>query len=534
MSLHTKSSSAPSHLLRTQSILLPSAVQSAVIQYTDEGDALIAACGIEKLNAVDKAAAKSKLEALSDCVYVGHTNTDMDSISSAIGCAELFSGTAAAASAVNPETKACLERWGHATPPLFNTLPDYENQPVVLVDHQQTTQMAVGINSKNIKGIIDHHSLKSKTVATSGPIYIDIRPWGSACTIIAFTFFQLKKVPSSNVAGMLLSGILSDTLNLKGPTTTSTDRMMVAALARIANVKDINELANFQFNAKTEALRDMSDTEIFLGDHKVFEFNPKGKESFLVGFGVCECVGNAPLELLDRRNGLIDELVAAKAFIPEGTAQKARSCLKYSFFAIVDVVRLHSVLLICSQAELEVAKIAWPNGIVSEDEKSMDLGSRVSRKNDFIKEGIEPCLNDPSFFNTPKAHKQSKKQLRRESVPLIIDFTIGDTCCGVVRRANHMCVVSNVLVAAGRLKKGGQKRADEWINKHPNQVSNWEARQKVVKERQNRMKVKVERKVERKVEGKVVQGGIDGGLLATIGAVAIASILVGILVGKRL
>ena len=63
-----------------------------------------------------------------------------------------------------------------------------------------------------------------------------LRPWGSACTIIAFTFFQLKKVPSSNVAGMLLSGILSDTLNLKGPTTTSTDRMMVAALARIANV----------------------------------------------------------------------------------------------------------------------------------------------------------------------------------------------------------------------------------------------------------------------------------------------------------
>ena len=69
--------------------------------------------------------------------------------------------------------------------------------------------------------------------------------------------------------------------------------MMVAALARLAQVNDINELANFQFNAKTEALRDMSETEIFLGDHKVFEYKPKGKKSFLVGFGVVECVGDA-------------------------------------------------------------------------------------------------------------------------------------------------------------------------------------------------------------------------------------------------
>ena len=61
----------------------------------------------------------------------------------------------------------------------------------------------------------------------------------------------------------------------------------------------------------------MSETEIFLGDHKVFEYKPKGKKSFLVGFGVVECVGDAPRELFDRREGLVYELVLGKSSIPE-------------------------------------------------------------------------------------------------------------------------------------------------------------------------------------------------------------------------
>ena len=496
--------------LRSTSTLLPSAVQIAVVEYTDEGDALILACGAEKLNAVDHAAAESKLRALQACVYVGHTNTDMDSISSAIGCAELFGGTAASASNVNPETRACLERWGHATPPLFQTLENCENLPVCLVDHQQTTQMAAGINAANIKGIIDHHSLKSKTVSTSGPIYIDIRPWGSACTIIAFTFFQLKKLPSPNVAGMLLSGILSDTLNLKGPTTTETDRMMVAALARLAQVNDINELANFQFNAKTEALRDMSETEIFLGDHKVFEYKPKGKKSFLVGFGVVECVGDAPRELFDRREGLVYELVLGKSSIPEGQAQKARGPLKYSFFAIVDIVRLSSRILLCGPAETEVAKLAWPDGVLSTDGLSMDVGGRVSRKKDFIQDGIDIPLKKSSFTNSPSASAHNRKMIKMKGSPLVLDPLGGNSCCGRVTRACHMCGVANVLVAAGRFKAGGQKRVDNWLMKHPNQVSNWEERQQ---QQQNPPSSTI--------------------MLKTIAAVAIASISVGVLLGRR-
>ena len=73
-------------------------------------------------------------------------------------------------------------------------------------------------------------------------MYIDIRPWGSACTIVAHTYLRIRKPIPPKVAGILLSGILSDTLNLRSPTTTDHDRLVVAVLAEISGCKDIDEL----------------------------------------------------------------------------------------------------------------------------------------------------------------------------------------------------------------------------------------------------------------------------------------------------
>ena len=70
----------------------------------------------------------------------------------------------------------------------------------------------------------------------SAAIYIDIRPWGSMSTIVAHQFLQLRIKPDVPLAGMLLCAILSDTLNLLGPTTTEWDRTMVALLAEICSV----------------------------------------------------------------------------------------------------------------------------------------------------------------------------------------------------------------------------------------------------------------------------------------------------------
>jgi len=164
-------------------------------------------------------------EALKDAVFVGHLVTDLDSVGGAIGAAALYNGKAALASDINSETAFALDEWGVDKPPTIEeVLKENPDAKICLVDHQQTSQMNLAINPDNVVGVIDHHALQSKTIVTDRPIYIDIRPWGSMSTIISHTFLTHHKRPSVGVAGMLLCAILSDTLNLQGPTTTEWDR----------------------------------------------------------------------------------------------------------------------------------------------------------------------------------------------------------------------------------------------------------------------------------------------------------------------
>ena len=179
------------------------------------------------------------------CTFVGHLNTDMDSIGSSLGAAYLFDGVALAASSLNTETIFALKHWGLEHPPLFETY-EGDKSKVCLMDHNQASQIAAGMDLNTICGVIDHHALQSGTVITDRPVYIDIRPWGSACTIVGHTFLRIRKPIPQKVAGILLSGILSDTLNLRSPTTTDHDRLLVAVLAKISRCDDIDDLADQQ------------------------------------------------------------------------------------------------------------------------------------------------------------------------------------------------------------------------------------------------------------------------------------------------
>lgn len=147
--------------------------------------------------------------------------TDLDSVGGAIGAAALYGGQAVRASEINSETAFALEMWGLPVPPAIeDVLAIDPASSICLVDHQQTSQMNPSIDPENVVGVIDHHALQSKTIVTDRPIYIDIRPWGSMSTIVGHTFLTHQRRPSKGVAGMLLCAILSDTLNLQGPTTT--------------------------------------------------------------------------------------------------------------------------------------------------------------------------------------------------------------------------------------------------------------------------------------------------------------------------
>jgi len=310
-------------------------------------------------------------EILKDSIFVGHLVTDLDSVAGAIGAAELYGGTPALASEINSETAFALEKWNVTKPkPIEDILKETPKLDICLVDHQQTSQMNPSIDSDQVVGVIDHHALQSKTIVTDKPIYIDIRPWGSMSTIIAHTFLTHKRRPPVAVAGMLLCAILSDTLNLLGPTTTDWDRLMVAVLADIAGVDDIQLLASQQFKAKSKDLAHLSAVGLVNGDQKSFSYNTEGFKGD-IGFAVVETTDDDVI--MDR----IDEI------LPELVACKKEKKLQAIFLAIVNIVKLQSCLLLCGPTETSLANAAF-GGEISKNGTVMDLGKRVSRKKDYI------------------------------------------------------------------------------------------------------------------------------------------------------
>lgn len=308
---------------------------------------------------------------LRDVIFCGHLVTDLDSIAGAIGAAALYGGVPAAASKVNSETQYALEYWNVEAPrPIEDLLGEDPNAKVCLVDHQQTSQMNPSISADQIVGVIDHHALQSKTIVTDKPIYIDIRPWGSMSTIIGHTFLTHGRRPPKPIAGMLLCAILSDTLNLLGPTTTEWDRLMVAVLAEISEVEDIQLLASQQFKAKSRELATMSAVNLVNGDQKTFSFDAPNFHGE-IGFAVVETTDDDAI--LSRIDELLPELVACKK-------EKGLQCI---YLAVVNIVKLHSNLVLCGPAEKSLATEAF-GGTVLRDGTLMNLGSRVSRKKDFI------------------------------------------------------------------------------------------------------------------------------------------------------
>lgn len=199
----------------------------------------------------------------------------------------MFEGTATRASEINNETAYALQRWNFEVPKPFEEIQ--AGREVVIVDHNQLKQSPPTLDQSMLRGVIDHHAIQGGTVSTSIPIYVDIRPWGSACTIVAHMFFRARRKMNRNTAGLLLSGLISDTLNLRSPTTTHHDRLACSILARFAKVDDVDELAKELFKAKSQELILCSPTQLVKGDLKTFEFKSKKSGKIIsLAFGVIE------------------------------------------------------------------------------------------------------------------------------------------------------------------------------------------------------------------------------------------------------
>ena len=111
---------------------------------------------------------------------------------------------------------------------------EYEKQKVILVDHNNLAQSVDGIEEADILEIIDHHNLGA--IGTTVPINFRSKPVGCTATMIYDMFIEEKVPIPKNIAGIMLSAILSDTLLLTSPTTTEDDRFVAVKLANIAKV----------------------------------------------------------------------------------------------------------------------------------------------------------------------------------------------------------------------------------------------------------------------------------------------------------
>lgn len=143
----------------------------------------------------------------------------------------------------------------------------------ILVDHNEISQAVDNIEEAEILEIIDHHRVGD--ISTVAPIYVYCDPIGSTCTVVAGMMFLHGVHIPSEIAGLLLSGILSDTLILTLSTTTDRDRTAAARLAELAGVpikeygKELLQ-ASINISGKTAAELIASDFKEFLIDGKKF------------------------------------------------------------------------------------------------------------------------------------------------------------------------------------------------------------------------------------------------------------------------
>ena len=312
-------------------------------------------------------------------------------VAAAMAGAELYHGVAAVASKLNSESKWALDYWQASPPlPIEDAIAGARESAggvvrVCLVDFQQTTQLHAAVSPSDVVGVLDHHALQSKTVVTKKPILVDIRPWGSTSTLIAEDFAASGKTPSHATAGLMLSAVLSDTLNFKSPTTTDRDRAVAARLAAQLEVPSMDGLATLLFDAKSGELAGMSAREIIEADIKEFSFgDAAGRVHSPLGIAVVETTSVTPV------------LARTEELLAEVRRLKQERSLRVLLLAIVDIVRLETLLLLADADDASLATRAFPDGQGSEGEgcdqhvasacsqQVLAIGAKVSRKLDIV------------------------------------------------------------------------------------------------------------------------------------------------------
>ena len=272
-------------------------------------------------------------------IVFGHKNPDTDTICSSIVMADLQTKmrgeevVPCRLGEVNDETKYALNYFKAEIPECIEKIED--GQCVILVDHNEFSQSVEGIEKAKIDTVVDHHRINN--FQTSEPLYYYAQPVGCTSTLL-YELYALNNVEiEPQMAGLMLSAIISDTLLLKSPTTTEKDRKAVKALAEIAKV-DVKEYGLEMLKAGTN-LDKYTEEELINIDCKKVE-----KECFK--YAIAQ-VNTVSIPDVMKRKAKIEEAINNEIMNKE---------LDLFVFVITDIVNSNSEAIVLGKRSYAISK----------------------------------------------------------------------------------------------------------------------------------------------------------------------------------
>ncbi|HHR7906972.1 TPA: manganese-dependent inorganic pyrophosphatase [Streptococcus agalactiae] len=212
---------------------------------------------------------------MSKILVFGHQNPDSDAIGSSVAFAYLakeawgLDTEAVALGTPNEETAYVLDYFGVQAPRVVESAKGEGVETVILTDHNEFQQSISDIKDVTVYGVVDHHRVAN--FETANPLYMRLEPVGSASSIVYRMFKENGVSVPKELAGLLLSGLISDTLLLKSPTTHASDIPVAKELAEIAGV-NLEEYGLEMLKAGTN-LSSKTAAELIDIDAKTFELN---------------------------------------------------------------------------------------------------------------------------------------------------------------------------------------------------------------------------------------------------------------------
>lgn len=202
----------------------------------------------------------------------GHKSPDTDTVCSAISYSYLKEKIGddtepVCLGEINKETAYALDHFKQDTPRMISKVE--ENQKVILVDHNEFQQSVDNIEKAQILEVVDHHRIAN--FETRDPIYFRAEPVGCTATILNKLFKEHNVAVPREIAGLLLSAIISDSLLFKSPTCTEQDVAAAKELAVLAEV-DVEEYGLALLMAGAD-LSDKTEAELISMDAKEFSMH---------------------------------------------------------------------------------------------------------------------------------------------------------------------------------------------------------------------------------------------------------------------